>query len=439
LNEHEHVDHLEAQLLGAVLRDEDAFADVALMVTVEDFRSHGHRAIWSALADLFQDGKRIEATTLAEELLRRGQIEDVGNYAYVGKLLDLSPTSAYAVQHARMVRKHALLRRLAAAGHAIAYDAENPADDAEVVLEKCENRILSISELGSEGQTFAAQQVVAETLQRIDARAQKDRGLAGIGTGFIDLDRLTAGLQSSELIVLAARPSIGKTALGLAIAANVLRADVPVFFASLEQARHELIERLLIAEAKVDGQRIRRGCLSEEEMDHIAKASETIGSWPLFIDDASRQSMLRIGANARRHKRKHGVGLVVVDYLQLIDPENRRDPRHEQVGNVSRRLKGLARELCLPVLALAQLNRASEDRTGQRPRLSDLRESGSIEADADVVLLLHQMADKTNELDVILAKQRNGPVGDVTLFFDRAQQRFESFAGPNPFAELQAG
>jgi replicative DNA helicase len=429
----ENTDRLEAQVLGAILRDGSVFDDVALILTAEDFRTHANRTIWIAMGEFAQEGKPIEPVGLTEALIQGGKIVDLGGYGCLVKLQDEAPTAIHAVHHARMVRKHAILRRLADAGRATAFDAENPADDAEAVLEQAENKILSVGELGSEGQTYSAREVVAETLRSIDERTRKGKGLSGISSGFDDLDSLTAGWQQGELIVLAARPSVGKTALGLTFAAHAAIAErQAVFFASLEQRRTELIERLLSAHARIDGQRIRRGDLDKNDFALIDAAAQIVGAAPLFIDDASRQSMLRIGANARRIKRKHGLGLVVVDYLQLIEPENRRDPRHEQVGCISRRLKGLARELCVPVIAFAQLNRESVDRAGQRPRLSDLRESGSIEADADVVMLLHQTHQENEDLDVILAKQRNGPIGDVTLLFDRTSQRFESFSG-NPF------
>ena len=426
MTQHERGDQAEREVLGAILRDDEALDDVAHL-TADDFRLDAHRRIWAVLLDLFQAGKPIDARTAGDALRQRGQIEDIGGVRYLSQLLDLAPTAGNAVYYARIVRNESILRRLVAAGAQIAYEAAHPTGEAEEVLEAAERHILGIGELGSEGQTHEARQIVREALIRIDQRIQsKDRRLSGLSTGFLDLDEWTAGLQPSELIVLAARPGVGKTSLGLSIAAHVaIEEQVPVFFASLEQSRHELLERLLCSRAEVDGHRLRRGCPSKEDLDRIIEASTVIRDAPLHIDDKANQSMLRIAANARRLKRKFDIGLVVVDYLQLIEPENRRDPRHEQVGQISRRLKGLARDLRLPVLALAQLNREVENRAGQRPRLSDLRESGSIEADADTVMLLHRPKEAGDRLDVLIEKQRNGPTGEVALIFSRSCMRFE--------------
>jgi replicative DNA helicase len=259
-------------------------------------------------------------------------------------------------------------------------------------------------------------------------------------TGLLDLDDKTAGLQNSELIIIAARPSVGKTALGLSIARHVAVEEAqPVFFVSLEQSRIELAERLLSAQARVNGFRLRKGDLSSADMQKLLGAGDALRQAKFFIDDSPGQGMLRIAANARRLKLRHHIKLVVVDYLQLIEPDNRRDSRQEQVANISRRLKFLAKELKLPVVALAQLNRSPEEREGHRPRLADLRESGSIEMDADTVLLLHrpemyEPGQNPGTVEIIIAKQRNGPTGEVTLTFLKEFMRFENFAVQvNPF------
>jgi replicative DNA helicase len=281
---------------------------------------------------------------------------------------------------------------------------------------------------------------VGKSYDRLDSRMCKGGGIQGLKTGLVDLDHLTAGLQDSELTIAAARPGVGKTAFALAIARKAIQNGHAVHFASLEQAEVELADRLICAEAGLDGHKLRAGTFSRAEIAIFKEAGDRLASLPLFIDDDSVQSMFRITAKARRHKLRHGIRLVIVDYLQLVEPENRREPRHEQVAGVSRRLKQLARDLALPVLALAQLNRASELRADQEPRLADLRESGAIEADADTVMLMHSPhvrkdgqegpndSSATVAIEVHVAKQRNGPTGRVTLAFRKEYQRFENYA-----------
>jgi replicative DNA helicase len=254
---------------------------------------------------------------------------------------------------------------------------------------------------------------------------------AGVPTGYTDLDKILAGMQKSELIIVAARPSVGKTSFALNVVRNVLKEGMPVLFVSLEQARIELAERLLCCQALVDSHKLRKGYLNEEEFGKLMDASGTLCETKLFIDDTPGQSMLRIAANARRLKLRHDLRLVVIDYLQLIDPDNKRDSRQEQVASISRRLKFLARELHIPVMALAQVNRSSEDRQDHKPRLSDLRESGALEQDADTVLLLHrpelrEPGQHEGIVEVIVGKQRNGPTGEVTLYYRKEFMRFEN-------------
>lgn len=433
----------ERAVLGAMLRDNDTIADLLPIVRAEDFATDAHQTIFRTLVALWDAGKPADAVTAGETVLREGHWQNVGGAVYLAKLLDASPAAANGPYYARIVRDRGTLRRLAAVGHTIARSAEAAEQDAEHILEEAERSVFAVGEIGAEGQTHSLGESIFEVFKQSDAAASRGGGVTGVPTGFMDLDELTSGLHPRELVILAARPSVGKTAMCLAFIRNALVRGIPVFFASLEQSRVELAMRLLCSESGVNSHRLRSGRLTAEDTHLLADSSEKLHSLPLHIDDAPNQSLIRIAANARRLKRRHGIGLVVVDYLQLIEPENRKDPRHEQVGQCSRRLKGLARELDVPLLALAQLNRAVEDRAGQRPRLSDLRESGSIEADADTVMLLHKDApearDKFNdtirlvdEIEVIVAKQRNGPTGDVTLAYRKDCMRFEDFAG-TPF------
>jgi replicative DNA helicase len=418
-------------VLGAALRDNEAIADVLGVLDVEDFRTDAHRRLWAAMLALFDKGQAVEPVTLAELLERQGHLADVGGPSYIGKLYVGTATSAHAVRHARVVRDRSIIRQLAAAAHQIVRDAEDPADDAEATLEAAEQRIYAIADRGSRARARKLGEALPAVCERIDRRAQDGQALRGLRTGLADLDYLLAGLQSGELILLAARPSVGKTALGLAIACEVALSGTGVFFASLEQPLVDLAERALCSRAGVDLQRVRHGESDEADHGRLLDALPVLRQAPLWVDDTSPQGMVRVAATARRLKRQHGVGLVVVDYLQLVQPDDRKAPRHEQVGAVSRRLKGLARELSLPVLALAQLNRASEERAGGRPRLADLRESGSLEADADTVLLLHDPREG-RALEVLVAKQRNGPVGQLTVNFDRATQRFQDAEPADP-------
>ena len=430
----------ERSVLGSLLRDNDTINDVALLVSEGHFYTDAHQKIYRAILDLYDgQGKPADLVILAQELIRRGQLEDVGRASYLAQLWDAAPTAANAAYYAKIVRDHALARTLIHAGtdmlHA-AYAGNQPIEDQ---IEAAERAVFAVGEVGAEGQTHPLSESIFEVFKQSDAAASRPGGIAGVPTGFIDLDELTSGLHPRELIILAARPSVGKTACCLAFIRNALARGIPVFFSSLEQSRVELAMRLLCSDSGVNSHRLRSGRLTAEDTHRLADVAEKLRELPLHIDDASHQSLLRISANARRLKRKHGIGLVVVDYLQLIEPENRKDPRHEQVGQCSRRLKGLARELGIPVLALAQVNRAVEDRAGQRPRLSDLRESGSIEADADTVMLLHKEAPEgrdryidrvpiIDQIEVIVAKQRNGPTGDVTLAYRKDCMRFEDFA-----------
>ena len=304
------------------------------------------------------------------------------------------------------------------------------------MLATAERLILDIAQRGMTGQTYTLEDALSEAYARIDERHQGEQlSISGLSTGYADLDEITAGLQKSELIIVAARPSVGKTAFALNLIRNItVEGGHSVFFVSLEQSRIELAERLLCAQARVDSHRLRKGTLTSEDMEKLIEAGGVLKNARLFIDDSPGQGMLRIAANARRLARrnkkskKSELGLVVIDYLQLIEPDNRRDPRQEQVAQISRRLKFLARELEIPVIALAQVNRASEDRQDHRPRLADLRESGSIEQDADTVMLLHrpdryEPGQHEGMIEVIIGKQRNGPTGEVTLAYLKQYMR----------------
>jgi replicative DNA helicase len=429
----------EMGVIGSVLRDNQILNDILTVIRAENFYFDAHQKIFQAILDIYNSGRPVDLTILYETLKQRKQVEDVGGAQYLGDLWDAAPTAANAEYYARIVRDKAVVRNLIHANTELLRDAYDGVMSADELLGVAERKVLEIAERGTVGETKSLGDALTEAFDRIDAKARGDLSNSGIPSGFVDLDNLTAGLQNNELVIIAARPSVGKTAFALNLVRHVVVEEkLPAFFVSLEMAKVELAERLLCCQSRVDSHKVRKGHLGQDEIQKLIAASDALrgnprdGQVKLFIDDAPQQTMLRIAANARRLKLRHDLRLVVIDYLQLIEPESRKDPRQEQVAQISRRLKFLARELHIPVIALAQVNRGSEDRQDHTPRLSDLRESGSIEQDADTVMMLHRPArfDKAQEdnvLEVHLAKQRNGPTGQITLTYLRQYMRYENY------------
>ncbi len=431
----------ERGVIGSVLRDNQALNEVQTIIRTENFYFDAHQKIFQAITDLSNEGKPFDLVILHEVLKQRKQLDDVGGVPYLADLWDAAPTAANAEYYARIVRDKAILRNLIHASTELLRDAYDNVIPPDELLGMAERKVLEIAEKGTTGETHTLEATLKDAFERIDVRAGKPNlDVSGVPTGFADIDNLTAGLQNNELIIMAARPSVGKTAFALNVVRHcVVEERLPIFFVSLEMARIEIAERLLACQSRVDSFKIRKGNLSSDDIQKLMMAGDQLKGNPrdgyvkLFIDDTPAQTMLRIAANARRLKLRHQLRMVVIDYLQLIEPENRRDPRQEQVAQISRRLKFLARELEIPVIALAQVNRASEDRQDHRPRLSDLRESGSIEQDADTVMMLHRpgRVDKSiedNTLEVIIEKQRNGPTGSVTLTYLKQYMRYENYA-----------
>jgi replicative DNA helicase len=426
----------ERSLLGSMLRDNEAIPDIVQMVRAENFYVFAHQKIFEGITTLaVEQGKPADIITLANWLKENQALEDAGDNQYIVELWDAAPSAANARHYAEIIRQKAIVRNLIHACNDLQREAYDQTQPASELLDMAERRILEIAEMGVTGDTKTLQDAIQEAYHRLDQRKQRgDSELSGIPSGYMDLDNLTAGFQNSELIVLAARPSVGKTAFALNLLRHVVVEErLPALFVSLEQARVELAERLLCCQAKVDSHSLRRGYLNEGDMNRLLDAGSILSEAKMFIDDTPGQSMLRISANARRLKLRHDIRIVVIDYLQLIDPDDRRDSRQEQVAAISRRLKFLARELCIPVVALAQVNRSSEDRQDHRPRLSDLRESGAIEQDADTVMMLHrpdyhEPGQQEGIVEVIIAKQRNGPTGEITLLYEKKYMRFENFA-----------
>ncbi len=430
----------ERSVLGSMLRDNVIIGDVVQIVNADNFYEDAHQKIYQAIVSLYHKGEPADMVTVGESLIQLKQVEDIGGLPYLHQLWESTPTAANAEYYAKIVRDRAMVRNLIHASTEILRDAYDQAQPAEEMLNDAERKILEIAEKGTIGKTCTLADAINLAYARIDTRHKGDvKLISGLSTGFADLDEITAGLQNSELIVIAARPSVGKTAFALGLARNVVVDEkMPVFFVSLEQSRIELAERLLCCQARVDSHKVRKGNLSSDDLNKLIEAGGTLREAKLFIDDTPGQNMLRIAANARRLQLRQKIKLVIIDYLQLIEPDSRRDPRQEQVAQISRRLKFLARELEIPVVALAQVNRSSEDRQDHRPRLADLRESGSIEQDSDTVMLLHrpdryEPGQHEGIVEVIIGKQRNGPTGEITLAFIKQYMRFENYAVGTPF------
>ncbi len=440
----------EQAVLGSMLLDNSVIHDVVQLINAEAFLRGAHQRVFNAVVDHYNEAQNVDPLILFEELKRRGQLEENGQgeltVEYIGEILDSTPTAANAEYYAKIVREKAVARRLINASTEILRQAYDQSLSADELLSLAEGRVFEIAQTRSVSETHHISEVVADAFDRLHHRSEHGgHVLSGIPTGYVELDDLTSGLQNSELIVIAARPSVGKTAFALNIAQHVVVEERKgVFIASLEQSKLELAERLLCSMSRVDGHKLRSGRLSSHDISLLMDAANDLRPAPLFIDDTPGRTLLQIAAGARRLKMKHDIRLIIIDYLQLIESDNRRDSRQDQISQISRRLKGLARELEVPVIALSQLNRSPEMREGHRPRLADLRESGAIEQDADVVLLLHrpELYDKEAKpgvAEVIVGKQRNGPTGEVELTFLKHFTRFENLidrpepVGTTPF------
>jgi replicative DNA helicase len=432
--------NLEAEqgVLGSVLLDNDALHEVVPLLKVEDFYRDSHQLIFRAVRDLYDLGRAVDAITLGEELTRRGEYEKVGGDDAIASILASVPHAANAVYYAQIVRKKAITRELIEAANQIIRESYSNAHTADDLVEMAERLVFTIAEDQVAGETVELRDVVTKAMDRIALRSEEKHAITGVPTGFFELDDLTGGFQPSQLVILAARPSMGKTAFALNICEHVaFERRTGVLLVSLEMGSMELGERLLCARSKVDGHKLRTGHgLGTREMKQLGAAYEELRGAPIFIDDTPARNMLQITANARRLKLRQSIGLIVVDYIQLIDAEEPRDSRQEQIAKISRRLKTLARELNVPVVALSQLNRAVENREDRRPRMADLRESGAIEQDADLVLLLHRPEyydpnDQPGIAELIVAKNRSGPTGTAKFTFLKNITRFENFAAVN--------
>jgi replicative DNA helicase len=414
--------------------------DAVRLLRAEDFYADAHQKIFRAVVGLWHGGKPVDLVGLADLLHEGEQIQDIGGYAYLEQLWEAAPTAHGVEAHAQIILNKAVARQISGALVEITRDGcisgQLPAAEA---LEQAEKRLFAVRRDAAADAVHLSQSI-GETYDFVDQRAEQRAGACGVRTGFFELDNLTSGLQPGQLVVVAARPSMGKTALAGQLLRNVaLDQGIPAFFASLEQSRVELTLRLLCAEASLSSRPLLLGRVNAEDAARLSTAGETLRSADIWLDDSPEQTTLHLAGNARRLQARHGIGLVVVDYLQLIVPDNRKETREQQVAGISRRLKYLAGELKIPVVALAQLNRKIEDRKDKRPALSDLRESGAIEADADVVILLHrpeyyEPGQHEGVLELNVAKHRNGPTGRVELRFVKEYMRIENIT-PDPYVQ----
>jgi replicative DNA helicase len=437
----------ERSVLGAILLENDAFHAAIEILEPADFSLDSHRRIFGRMVALSEKRQPIDLITLSEELERAGEIEAVGGAAYLASLSDGLPRTTNVEHYARIVKEKALLRNLIHTSDNIIHQAMEADEQADQVLDRAEEAIFSLAEKRIREGLLPIKTIVQATIPRLDEYFERRQHITGLATGFADFDNLTSGLQPADLIIIAARPAMGKTALALNIAQHVALAErKPAAIFSLEMAREALLFRLLCAEARVDSHRFRSGYLSKDEQGKIVAASARLRETPLFIDDTPALTVLEMRAKCRRLQAEHELALVVVDYLQLMSGRGRFENRTQEISSISRGLKALAKELRVPVISISQLSRAPEQRGGDhRPQLSDLRESGSIEQDADLVAFIfrpevYKDPDNVPEEDkgraeLIIAKQRNGPTGKVNLAFLREYTRFETIARGLPEEE----
>lgn len=426
----------EQSVIGSMLLDQACCDDIAEHVSADDFYADANRKLFAAITAKHNDGGRVDALIVAEALKSAGDFEVIGGAAYLAEVMQAVPVASHAVYYAKIVKAKSIVRLLIHGATDTLRDAYSPLSDIDELVTEAEERIFAIRDRRSVGEVATIQDVLVKVFAEIDAISEGTVG--GLSTGFVDLDEMIGGLHPGELSILAARPSMGKTAMALNIADNVsTSSNATVLFVSLEMTQLELSMRLLCSRAKVNGWKLKRGFLNDDERQRLVKASSELASTGMQIDDSPGRTVGQIASAGRRIARRQCLDLIVVDYLQLLTADNPRDPRQEQVAKMARRLKGVARELGIPVLCLAQLNRQVEATGDNRPKLSHLRESGAIEQDADVVMFIHRpeyylmkdSAEKANVIgkaEVIVAKQRNGPTGDIALTWLEKYTRFEN-------------
>ncbi|MFL4476153.1 replicative DNA helicase [Paeniglutamicibacter sp. MACA_103] len=425
----------EQSVLGGMMLSKDAIADCVEVLRGLDFYRPAHEAIYEAIIDLYGRGEPADAVTVSDLLTKRGEITRIGGPAYLHTLIQSVPTAANAGFYAEIVRERAVLRRLVDAGTKIVQLGYSQDGEVDAIVNEAQAEVYKVAERRTAEDYVPLRDIIEGTVDEIESAGSRGEGVIGVPTGIFELDELTQGLHGGQMIVIAARPAVGKStfALDFARSASIKHNMTSVFF-SLEMGRNEIAMRLLSAEASIALQNLRKGTIQDEEWSKIATTMGRLNDAPLFIDDSPNMSLMEIRAKCRRLKQKHDLKLVVLDYLQLMSSGKKVESRQQEVSEFSRALKLLAKELDVPVIALSQLNRGSEQRTDKKPMISDLRESGSIEQDADMVILLHRedIYDKESaragEADVIVAKHRNGPTKTIVVAFQGHYSRFNNMA-----------
>lgn len=424
----------EMSLLGAVLIDEETLADISEHVTAKDFYDKRHGMIYGAMISLYEKHKPVDLLTLTEELKRKKELDEIGGSAYLTELTNYVPTAAHAAAYAELVSQKAIRRRLIKASSDIAEMGYDEEEGTARLLERAEAELFAVSDQSTKQDLVALEAILTDSFDRMEELHRNKGALRGVRTGYRDLDNMTAGLQRSDLIILAARPAMGKTTLVTNLAYNVATiAKAPVLFFSLEMSKEQLVDRMLADASGVNAWNIRTGNLSDEDFSKLSEAMGEMAEAPIYIDDTPGVSVLEMRTKARRIAHEQPLGLIIIDYLQLMQGSGKNDGnRVQEVSEISRGLKLIARELNVPVIALSQLSRSVESRSPQIPQLADLRESGSIEQDADIVMFIYREAyynpetERENVTDLIIAKHRNGPTGTVELYFHPERLRFMS-------------
>jgi len=442
----------EQAVLGAILRDSETMITAMERLTQEDFFRPIHQRIFEAMIDLANEEEPIDLITLTAKLKDKGQLEELGGVTYLSELASAVPTAANIEYYAAIVEEKSILRRLIRTATGIVSSGFASEEDVSMLLSDAEQRIFEISQRRNANGFISIRDVLMDVFERIEFLYSHKGGTSGIPSGFPDLDKMTNGFQRSDLIIVAARPSVGKTAFALNIAQNVgVRAKETVAIFSLEMGAAQLVNRMICAEANVDAGRLRTGQLEPEDWEKLTMAIGSLSESQIYIDDSPAVTVADIRAKCRRLKQEHGLGMILIDYLQLIAGRGKGDNRQQEVSEISRTLKQIARELNVPVIALSQLSRGVEQRQDKRPMMSDLRESGSIEQDADIVAFLYRddyydkESEKKNTIEIIIAKQRNGPVGTVELAFLKHYNKFvplsrqQEMGAPPPMAAAAGG